>query len=65
MALEFPKEWRFDEGLGRMPQEALPDLVGLIEKVATQAKSAKGPGRVVARHRGPRRGPWTRLAPTR
>jgi hypothetical protein len=41
MALEFPKEWRFDENLGRMPQEALPDLVSLIEKVAAQSRSPK------------------------
>lgn len=41
MALEFPREWRFNEGLGRMPQQAMPDLIALIEKVAGQAKSPK------------------------
>jgi hypothetical protein len=41
MALEFPREWRFNESLGRMPQQAMPDLITLIEKVAGQAKSPK------------------------
>lgn len=40
--LDFPSEWRFNESLGTMPHEAIGELVGLIEKVASQAKSSKG-----------------------
>ena len=41
MTLQFPNEWRFDDNLGRMPQSAVAELIALIEKVASQAPSAK------------------------
>lgn len=41
MGLNFPDEWRFNEGLGRMPQAAFGELIGLVEKVAAQAPSSK------------------------
>ena len=41
MPLQFPNEWRFDDNLGRMPQDAVAELIALIEKVASQAPSAK------------------------
>jgi hypothetical protein len=37
MGLQYPSEWRFNDGGGRMPEPVVGELAALVERVASQA----------------------------